>query len=85
MAPMLDGTPRGHENRAQEKGPIGPSTDSSIYALEADLAYFHARMEWIGKKPVTRNQKAQLHTFRVLISHVVKVVNHLKLKDSSQS
>jgi len=49
----------------------------SITALEADLAYFNARLEFIGT-PTTSNQKAQLTTFRLLIQSTSRILYRLR-------
>jgi hypothetical protein len=48
-----------------------------ITALEADLAYFNARLELIGT-PTTINQKAQLATFRLLIQSTTRILHRLR-------
>ncbi len=51
----------------------------TITGLEADLAYFQARLELIGK-PTTINQSAQLATFQLLISALNENLERLKRK-----
>jgi hypothetical protein len=53
-----------------------PWRSPRITALEADLAYFQARMELIGA-PVTSNQKAQIRTFRHLYQALERIVARL--------
>ena len=53
------------ESRAEKRKAATAWQGFSVSGLEADLAYFQARMEFIGK-PRTINQKAQMETFRVL-------------------
>jgi hypothetical protein len=51
-----------------------------VAQLEADLAYFQARLGLLGE-PVTLNQSAQVRTFRIL----ARVIGHqtAKLKERS--
>ena len=71
--------PTSGKTEDKEKRPASPWDRLSITSLEADLAYFHARLEWIGK-PETINQKAQRDTFQALIPAVGKILNRLKHK-----
>jgi hypothetical protein len=48
-----------------------------ISALEADLAYFRARLELIGE-PKTFNQKAHTKAFGLLNQAVSTILNRLK-------
>ena len=54
-----------------------------VTALEADLAYFQARIQLIGE-PATINQKAQLATFRYLIHAVGRILNRLTRNETLQ-
>jgi hypothetical protein len=64
--------------RASTAGPsLGVLGKLSVTALEADLAYFNARLEFIGK-PITTNQKAQLTVFRLLIQFTTRILQHLR-------
>ena len=56
----------------------------SVTALEADLAYFNARLELIGT-PTTLNQKAQLATFRLLIQSLTRILHRLRRRTSDAS
>ncbi len=38
----------------------------SVSALEADVAYFDARLSLLSDEPVTRYQRAQIKTYRTL-------------------
>ena len=49
----------------------------TITGLEADLAYFSARLEFVGT-PKTINQKVQLSIFRALIQSTTRILNHLR-------
>lgn len=49
----------------------------SITALEAELAYFNARLEFIGR-PTTINQKAQLAAFRLLVQSTTRILYRLR-------
>jgi hypothetical protein len=51
----------------------------SVTGLEADLAYFQARLEFIGE-PATVNQKAQLDTFRLLTDSMNRMLARLRYK-----
>jgi len=54
----------------------------TVTGLEADLAYFNARMELIGT-PSTINQKAQISTFRLLDEALNRILLRLKRKSRS--
>lgn len=79
MAVQPQGKPTRPRANETEKRPEGPWDSFSTTALEADLAYFHARLEWIGE-PKTLNQKAQRDTFRLLVPAIGKILNRLKPK-----
>ncbi len=51
----------------------------TVTGLEADLAYFNARMELIGE-PRTINQKAQISTFKLLSEALNIILFRLKRK-----
>lgn len=63
----------------QTSRPHQPWGRFTITALEADLAYFNARMELIGA-PRTTNQKAQLSTFKFLVEAFDKILLRLRRK-----
>jgi hypothetical protein len=71
--------------RDSESGPaaVGDIAQSSVWTrlnvsgLEADLAYFRARLELIGA-PQTINQKAQQEAFRLLTQAVGAILNRLR-------
>ncbi|KOR30433.1 hypothetical protein TI04_05865 [Achromatium sp. WMS2] len=46
----------------------------TISGLEADLAYFQSRVEFVAN-PLTTNQKIQLSVFKVLLQFTNKVFN----------
>ncbi len=50
--------------------PINPggaeSARLSVSALEADIAYFDARLSLLTEEPLTRYQRAQLKTYKTL-------------------
>jgi len=52
----------------------------SLSGIEADLAYFEARLELIGT-PRTSNQKAQVETFRFLRQAMGDILNRLRRKE----
>ncbi len=79
MAAKSQGEPIRHETNIAEEKPDGPWDRFSTTALEADLAYFQARLEWIGE-PKTINQKAQQDTFLLLVPAIGKILNRLKRK-----
>ncbi len=79
MAAQPKGKSIRHEANKTEKKPEGLWDSFSTTALEADLAYFHARLESIGE-PRTINQKAQQDTFRLLVQSVGKILKRLKRK-----
>lgn len=60
-----------------------PWYELSVTGLEADLAYFTARLELIGK-PNTSNQKAQVATFRFLQQALDKMLVRLKQKSAAE-
>lgn len=49
----------------------------TVTSLEADLAYFNARLEFIGI-PSTINQKVQVAVFRSLIQSTTNILNRLR-------
>lgn len=49
----------------------------TITGLEADLAYFTARIEFVGT-PATINQKVQLMVFRALAQSTQRILKHLQ-------
>jgi hypothetical protein len=50
----------------------------TITGLEADLAYFSARLEFIGSKPKTINQRMQVAIFGSLAKSTTKILNRLR-------
>ncbi len=60
-------------------GPRQPWVRFTVTGLEADLAYFNARMELIGE-PRTINQKAQIFTFKLLAEAMNIILIRLKRK-----
>jgi hypothetical protein len=81
---VMAGRPPVDAQRRQARGPDGSSNAGpwgrlSVTGIEADLAYFQARIELIGE-PSTINQKAQLAAFRFLTHAVGRVLNRLKRK-----
>ena len=56
----------------------------SVSELEADLAYFRARMQLIGE-PTSINEKAQLETFRLLNQSVSAILQRLKRRSGQGS
>ncbi len=54
-----------------------PWSGFSVTSLEADMAYFQARLELLGE-PSTINQKAQADTFRFLIESMGRLLSKLK-------
>ena len=79
MAAQPKGKPKRNKASKTKKKPEGHWDSFSITGLEADLAYFRARLEWIGE-PKTLNQKAQQDTFLLLIPAISKILNRLKRK-----
>ena len=79
MAAKSKGKPTSGEKNDKENGPENPWENFSITSLEADMAYFQARLEWIGE-PKTINQKAQQDTFRLLMPAINKILTRLKHK-----
>lgn len=45
---------------------MAAKTQKSVSGLEADLAYFEARLALIGSTPTTIHQKAQIKAFATL-------------------
>jgi len=76
-------------NQAQlpREGSDGPTAESGMWhrltvtALETDLAYFAARLKYIGE-PTTINQKAQVDAFRFLSRSMESILNRLRSKSS---
>ena len=60
-------------------GPQDPWERFTVTGLEADIAYFQARLELIGE-PETINQKGQVAVFRILIHAVGRILSQLKRK-----
>ena len=79
MAARSKVKPASGETSDEGKGPESPWENLSVTALEADLAYFKARLEWIGE-PKTINQKAQQDAFKLLVPAINKIINRLKRK-----
>ena len=79
MAAKSKGKPTSGEINGKESSPENPWESFSVTSLEADLAYFQARLEWIGE-PKTINQKAQQDTFRLLRPASHKILTRLKRK-----
>ena len=77
MAARSKGKPASGETNDEGKGLESPWENLSVTALEADLAYFKARLEWIGE-PKTINQKAQQDAFKLLVPAINKILNRLK-------
>jgi hypothetical protein len=63
--------------QARKPGDRKPWAGMSVTALEADIAYFEARLELLGE-PSTSNQKAQVDTFRFLIQSLTRLLSKLK-------
>lgn len=57
--------------------PLSRWNKPTVTSLEADLAYFTARLEFIGI-PATINQKVQVAVFRSLIQSTTNVLNRLR-------
>jgi hypothetical protein len=55
--------------------------DLNTTSLEADVAYFGARLELVGE-PQTRYQAAQLKVYKALEEALHENLNRLKKKDS---
>lgn len=47
-------------------------------SLEADIAFFNARIALVGEKPNTLNQKAQVKAFSALEGHMGGMMRALK-------
>jgi hypothetical protein len=62
------------------KDPWGRFT---VTGLEADIAYFQARLELIGE-PETINQKGQVAVFRILLHGVGRILTQLKGKSPAR-
>lgn len=76
---MVAAKPTGKHRQAGNKP--SPWERFSVTGLEADIAYFEARIELIGT-PETINQKAQVDTFKHLEQAMGHVLNRLKRKDT---
>ena len=68
----------------ETNGSTNPWERFSVSALEADIAYFQARLELIGK-PGTINQKGQVTTFRNLVHAMTRILNRLKRKEPGRT
>lgn len=62
---------------SQETYAAGRWNRPTVTGLEADIAYFNARLEFVGT-PTTINQKVQLIVFRSLIQSTQRILNHLQ-------
>jgi hypothetical protein len=51
---------------------------SSVSGLEADIAYFDARLSLLEEEPMTAYQKAQLHTYKILESALIQSLVRLR-------
>jgi hypothetical protein len=58
-------------------GPVEPQ-NLSVSALEADIAYFDARLSLLGDVPVTRYQSAQIKTYRLLEEALSSILVELR-------
>ncbi len=67
----------GKENNNRRGNAKNPWSGFSVTSLEADMAYFQARLELLGT-PSTINQKAQAETFRILIDSMGRLLAKLK-------
>ena len=70
------------DNHAAD-GTKDPWEQFTVTGLEADIAYFQARLDLIGE-PETRNQEGQVAVFRILIHAVGRILSQLKRKAPSR-
>jgi hypothetical protein len=52
--------------------------NSSVSGLEADIAYFDARLSLLEEEPTTAYQKAQMHTYKTLESALIQSLVRLR-------
>ena len=57
----------------------------SVSGLEADIAYFDARLAMLEKEPVTSYQKAQIQTYRALESALIGTLVRLRNQPSGKN
>lgn len=57
----------------------------SVSGLEADIAYFDARLAMLEKEPVTSYQKAQIQTYRALESALIGTLIRLRHQPAGKS
>ncbi len=50
----------------------------SVSGLEADIAYFDARLSLLEEEPMTAYQKAQMHTYKTLESALIQSLVRLR-------
>lgn len=79
MAETPAGTIRSTPADQASDGIKDPWGRFTVTGLEADIAYFQARLELIGE-PETINQKGQVAVFRILIHAVGRILSQLKRK-----
>ncbi|MGD2081408.1 MAG: hypothetical protein PVF91_00465 [Chromatiales bacterium] len=60
-------------------GPVEPH-NLSVSALEADVAYFDARLSLLGDAPATRYQSAQIKTYRLLEESLSSLLAELRTR-----
>ncbi len=56
-----------------------------VSGLEADIAYFDARLAMLEKEPVTSYQKAQIQTYRALESALIGTLIRLRHQPSERN
>jgi hypothetical protein len=74
---MNQSTTRQPGQAAQDTYSLGRWNKPTVTGLEADLAYFTARIELVSN-PTTINQKIQLMVFRALAQSTQKILKHLQ-------
>jgi hypothetical protein len=74
---MNQSTTRQPGQAAQDIYSLGRWNKPTVTGLEADLAYFTARIELVSN-PTTINQKIQLMVFRALAQSTQKILKHLQ-------
>ncbi|GEM_PF-3765109 len=66
---------------APPRATASPIERVRVSALEADLAYFEARLALVGH-PASTNQQAQVRAFRILNQTITRTLHRVKRKQA---
>ena len=57
---------------------LRPKSRADLYSLEADVAFFEARLSFAGDAPDTAYQRAQIKTYQTLGSLIGELIAQVK-------